>query len=58
MPDANDPNINEYGIPVDDWDELGQDEQRAIAHEHGDDWHGQPAPAQDDDGDRRPVRGR
>ena len=49
MPDANDPNINEYGISVDDWDELGQDEQRDIAHEHGDDWHGRPAPAQDDD---------
>ena len=44
-----DPNINEYGVPVDDWDELGQDQQRDIAHEHGDDWHGQPAPAQDDD---------
>ena len=45
-----DPNINEYGVPVDDWDELGQDQQRDIAHEHGDDWHGQPPPAQDDDG--------
>ena len=44
-----DPNINEYGVPVDDWDELGQDQQRDIAHEHGDDWHGQPAPAPDDD---------
>ena len=45
-----DPNINEYGVPVDDWDELSQNQQRDIAHEHGDDWHGQPPPAQDDDG--------
>ena len=44
-----DPNVNEYGVPVDDWDELSQNQQRDIAHEHGDDWHGQPAPAQDDD---------
>ena len=44
-----DPNVNEYGVPVDDWDELSQNQQRDIAHEHGDDWHGQPPPAQDDD---------
>ena len=45
MPD--DPNINEYGVSHDDWDDLGQNEQRDIAHEHGDDWHGQPPPGTD-----------
>ena len=44
-----DPNTNEYGISHDDWDELSQNQQRDIAHEHGDAWHGQPAPAQDHD---------
>ena len=43
----NDPNINEYGISHADWDDLGQNEQRDIAHEHGDDWHGQPPPGTD-----------
>ena len=42
-----DPHINEYGIPHSDWDDLGQNEQRDIAHEHGDDWHGQPPPGTD-----------
>ena len=43
-----DPNTNAYGISHDDWDDMGQNEQRDIAHEHGDDWHGQPPPSQDD----------
>ena len=50
MPDANDPNINEYGISHDDWDDMSANEQRDTAHEHGEDWLGEPPPAQDDDG--------
>ena len=43
------PNINEYGVPAGDWDELSQDQQARIAWDHGDDWHGRTPPAQDDD---------
>ena len=46
---TSDPNINEYGYDHSDWDDMSQNEQMDIAHEHGDDWHGQPPPAQDDD---------
>ena len=42
-----DPHINEYGISHSDWDDLGQNEQRDIAHEHGDDWLGEPPPETD-----------
>ena len=56
MPDANDPNINEYGISHDDWDDMSQDQQADVAHSHGDDWHGEPPPAQNDKDDASPVR--
>ena len=45
MPD--DPNINEYGVSHDDWDDMSQNEQRDTAHEHGDDWLGKPPPGTD-----------
>ena len=44
---SNDPNINEYGISLRDWDDMSQGQQRDIAHSHGDDWHGQPPPTED-----------
>ena len=47
--DSNDPNINEYGMSWDDWDDLGANEQQDVAHSHGDDWLGEPPPTQDDD---------
>ena len=45
-----DPNMSDYGISWDDWDDLSGDQQRGLAHQHGDDWLGQPPPDQDDDG--------
>ena len=54
MPDANAPNINEYGISHDDWDDMSQDQQADVAHSHGDDWHGEPPPVQNDKDDASP----
>ena len=39
-----DPHINEFGISHSDWDDLSANEQKAMAHSHGDDWLGEPPP--------------
>ncbi len=50
MEASKDPNVNEYGISHNDWDDLSQNDQRDVAHSFGDDWHGQPPPTDDSGG--------
>ena len=52
--DTDDPNVNEYGYDHGDWDQMSQDQQAAIAHSHGDHWHGDPPPETSGDDDDDP----